>query len=393
MKKIRLNPSHTPELLLPVSFLFSSISVSGITIPAIVASLIALRNIKRVNHCSFLIILTSLFAMYGIYNNLFAGTINISLHLGVYRPIFTAIQLIVIVLAGDRIIKLVLTEHSIISFSCKLMSIVVIFMFCAYVLSATAYFSHENGRFMAFTNEPGIMSVTVGAFGCVLAKMRANNYALSLLVILIASGSTMGLFMALMIIFIIYTEISSKFFRLIAATVIITLLLAFISILFNNFIIMPNILDEHFSKFILLITEMDPIAGGRYATNLLNIQAIAKSPLLGFGLDSYIGKAYSITGHIVVSYDRGGSDILTLLSDFGFVGLALLFLCMLPLTRNRKISSTNKILILIPIFIKGIGIYSIIGALPYAYFVGALIISMPKRRLLHASPYRYYAHT
>lgn len=393
MKKIYLNPSHIPELLLPVSFLFSSISVVGITIPTILASLIALGNIKRLNHCFLFIILITLYAIYGVYNNLIAGTINISLHLGVYRPIFTAIQLIVIVLAGDRIIKLVMVEHSIIAFSCKLMSVVVIFMFCAYVLSSTAYFSHENGRFTAFTNEPGIMSITVGAVGCILSKIRAYNYALSLSVVLILGGSTMGLFMVLMIIFIIYTEISSKFLRLIAATVVIILLIVLIFVLFNNFISVPYILEEHLSKFILLTTSMDPLAGGRYATNLLNIQAISYSPLLGFGLDSYIGKAYAITGDIIVSYDRGGSDILTLLSDFGSIGLVLLFLTLLPLTRGRRISSAQKILILIPIFIKGIGIYSIIGALPYAYLVGALIISMPKRRLPHASPYRYYAHT
>ena len=171
------------------------------------------------------------------------------------------------------------------------------------------------------------------------------------------------------------------------------LLITFIYVFLSNLIYMPYIIDEHFSKFVLLTSEIDPIAGGRYATNILNFQAIAHSPFLGFGLDSYVGKAYALTGHIIDSFDRGGSDILTLLSDFGFLGIALLILSTLPLTRNRKIYFTDKILLLIPIMIKGVGIYSIIGALPYVYFLGALTISIQQRRLHRASPYRYYVHT
>jgi len=333
------------------------------------------------------------FSALGVFNNLAADSPETSPFLGPYRPLLTAIQLSVVVLAVDRIIKLVLINHPIIPISCKLISVTAIFMFGVYLLSSGYYFSHENGRFMALTNEPGIMSVSIGAVGCILAKLRANTQATLLSVILIAGSSTMGLFMACVVCFFVYKNSMGKFARFTLASVVIVLLLVTGYLLSNFQIPEPDIFAEHVSKFLLLSTAMDPVAGGRYATNLLNIQAIMASPIIGFGLDSYIGKAFALTGHVVVAYDRGGSDMLIVLSDFGIIGTILLGLSILPLTRNKRIKLIYKILILIPLVIKGVGIYSIIGILPYAYFLSASVVNTRPRRSPDGSPYRCSADT
>lgn len=210
---------------------------------------------------------------------------------------------------------------------------------------------YDAYNFRGLANEPGPLSFTL------ITRLLIFKPKLNFNSILIASISVLAIFISKssLIFFVPFITIYySGLYKKFSIANVLFFILSAISLLFGIFFEGQNT----FWKYELLL---DPTIGsGRYAANLISIDAILANPIIGYGMNSF-DNVRRISQFSYLSsnfYDHGGSDFLNLILDYGILGLLLIFLILFIILRK-----TDNPLILSIIFIglsiKGQGIYSI----------------------------------